>query len=44
MNQGQVLDIRRQKKIPSGSNFVHGMKRGTELVLTTESFEIWWIR
>ena len=37
MYQGQGLEIRGQRKMPSGSDLAYGMKRGAELVLTTNN-------
>ena len=43
MYQGKGLELLGQRKIPSASYLACGMKRRTSLVITTESFNIWWI-
>ena len=37
MYQGQGLELREQRKIPSGSDLAYGMKKGAALVLTTNN-------
>ena len=44
MHQGQGLERRGQRNIPSGSDMEYVMNMRAALVVTTENLEIWWRR